>query len=215
MASRIKTLCPLSPPGPRPWNILEPHKMYPNCSSEVTPTDTSQTLHRSPQISTVHLRNIRVSLHLGVANLLTFFQFGKLQNMPLHRLHRLHSAATVVSKQSVPLFFQSRSFLESPPKCASYEMMEVPPPPLPPSEGRSKKLQLAAAFNAAHEEGCACCVPEKSSLAPGFWKTVGFGEKAGRSNVSKCQAFLSYVRADAYGRTRIRTCFDSYMHTAT
>eukprot|EP00438_Fugacium_kawagutii_P015485 Skav232946 [mRNA] locus=scaffold1860:38310:50658:- [translate_table: standard] len=54
----------------------------------------------------------------------------------------------------------------------------VPPPPPMPFEGRPKKLQIAAAFNAAHEEGCACCVPQESALAPGFWKTVGFCEKA-------------------------------------
>jgi len=53
------------------------------------------------------------------------------------------------------------------------------PPPVPEfSGGRKGKLQLAAAFNAAHAEDCECCVPSKSAMAPGFWKIVGFGEKA-------------------------------------
>ena len=43
---------------------------------------------------------------------------------------------------------------------------------------RAGKIDLAAAFNAAHAEGCACCVPKQSALKPGFWRDVGFGEEA-------------------------------------
>ena len=37
---------------------------------------------------------------------------------------------------------------------------------------------MAGAFNAAHAEGCECCVPKESALKPGFWRDVGFGEQA-------------------------------------
>jgi len=58
-------------------------------------------------------------------------------------------------------------------------MEPIAPPPVPEfGEGRPGKLQIAAAYNAAHGEDCECCVPSGSSMAPGFWKTVGFGEKA-------------------------------------
>mmetsp|Transcript_24545 Transcript_24545/g.46335 ORF Transcript_24545/g.46335 Transcript_24545/m.46335 type:complete len:208 (-) Transcript_24545:164-787(-) len=52
---------------------------------------------------------------------------------------------------------------------------EIPPPPAGLPRG---KLGIAAAFNAAHAEDCECCVPRESALKPGFWKDVGFEEKA-------------------------------------
>ncbi|CAE7451888.1 unnamed protein product [Symbiodinium natans] len=59
---------------------------------------------------------------------------------------------------------------------------EIPPPPVPfvaaPRVAARGKLDIAAAFNAAHAEGCECCLPKQSALKPGFWQDVGFGIKA-------------------------------------
>ena len=43
------------------------------------------------------------------------------------------------------------------------------------------KLRISDAFNSAHAEGCECCQPSSSTLEPGFWRKVGFGEQAGQS----------------------------------
>ena len=48
----------------------------------------------------------------------------------------------------------------------------------------TRKLDLAATFNAAHAEGCECCAPKESALKPGFWHDVGFGEQAWRPGMS-------------------------------
>ncbi|CAE7255052.1 unnamed protein product [Symbiodinium pilosum] len=62
---------------------------------------------------------------------------------------------------------------------------EFPPPPPAPfmaaprvAARGTRKLDLAATFNAAHAEGCECCAPKESALKPGFWHDVGFGEQA-------------------------------------
>ncbi|CAK9027788.1 unnamed protein product [Durusdinium trenchii] len=55
-----------------------------------------------------------------------------------------------------------------------------PPMPVRLREGKpgKGKLRISDAFNSAHAEGCECCQPSSSTLEPGFWRKVGFGEQA-------------------------------------
>lgn len=79
---------------------------------------------------------------------------------------------------------------------------DIPPPPAPfAAEQRMAargKIDLAAAFNAAHAEGCECCVPKQSALKPGFWRDVGFGEEAETpEGESLRRTFLQEVEEEA------------------
>eukprot|EP00439_Symbiodinium_sp_Y106_P049593 s3353_g6.t1 len=79
---------------------------------------------------------------------------------------------------------------------------DIAPPPAPfAAEQRMAargKIDMAGAFNAAHAEGCECCVPKESALKPGFWRDVGFGEQAETTEgESLRRTFLREVEEEA------------------